>query len=98
MGRYNLSPTAKRDLITIRRYISRDGRERADRVIDELRAKMQHLADHPEQGHRREDLTDRPLRFWPVYSFFIVYRPDTSPLEIIAVPSGYEDVEELLKP
>jgi hypothetical protein len=24
------------------------------------------LAEHPEIGHRREDLTDLPVKFWPV--------------------------------
>ncbi len=57
---------------------------------------MRELADHPGQGHKREDLTDQPLSFWPVYSYLIIYRPETSPLEVIAIPSGFEDVADIL--
>lgn len=47
-------------------------------------------------GHRREDLTLRAVLFWPVHSFLIVYRPDTRPLEIVRVVSGWRDVSRLL--
>lgn len=50
----------------------------------------------PEIGHRREDLADEPLRFWPVYSYLVIYRADVSPIEVVRVLSGYRDVAELL--
>ncbi len=45
----------------------------------------------------REDLTDEPLRFWPVRRYLIVYRPDSDPLEIVRVLSAYRDVKKLLQ-
>jgi hypothetical protein len=42
-------------------------------------------------------LTDRPLKFWNVYSYLIVYDPATSPLAIVAILHGAQDVERLLK-
>jgi len=47
-------------------------------------------------GHAREDLTPRPVLFWAVHSFLIVYRPETEPLEILRVVSGWRDVSEVL--
>jgi hypothetical protein len=49
-------------------------------------------------GHYREDLTHRPVLFWTVHNFLIVYRPETRPLEIIRILSGWRDVAALLNP
>jgi plasmid stabilization system protein ParE len=57
---------------------------------------MRRLAEMPELGHFREDLADEPLRFWPVHSYLIIYRPDRKPLEVVRVLSGYRDIAELL--
>jgi plasmid stabilization system protein ParE len=47
----------------------------------------------------REDLTDRPYRFWKVYSYLIIYRADTSPPRIVRVLHGARDVaRELRRP
>ena len=35
-------------------------------------------------GHLRQDLADEPLRFWAVYSYLIIYREDSDPLEMCA--------------
>lgn len=51
----------------------------------------------PAIGHLREDLTDEPLRFWPVRRYLIVYRSDSDPLEIVRVLSAYRDVKKLLQ-
>ena len=58
---------------------------------------MQRLAAFPNIGHLRTDLTDEPLRFWCVYSYLIVYRPEQRPLEVIAVVHGARDVEKVLR-
>lgn len=49
-------------------------------------------------GHLRPDLTERPVRFWPVRSYLIVYRADIRPIQVIRVLSGYRDVATLLRP
>jgi plasmid stabilization system protein ParE len=96
MARFVLSPEARDDLREIRDYIARDSAEAARRVLSELRAAMRRLAEMPEMGHFREDLADEPLRFWPVHSYLIIYRPDRNPLEVVRVLSGYRDIAELL--
>ena len=53
---------------------------------------LEQIARMPGMGHRREDLTEEDLRFWPVFSYLIVYRPGSSPLEVIRVLHGRQDV------
>ncbi len=57
---------------------------------------MQKLAETPGMGHVREDLADESLRVWRVFSFLVIYRPDTSPLHVIRVLHGARDLEGLL--
>jgi len=45
----------------------------------------------------REDLTDRRLKFWSVYSYLVVYDPVGDPLTIVAVLHGVRDVAQILK-
>jgi len=65
-------------------------------VFTELQYAMQKLAETPGMGHVREDLADESLRVWRVFSFLVIYRPDTSPLHVIRVLHGARDLEGLL--
>jgi antitoxin ParD1/3/4/toxin ParE1/3/4 len=57
---------------------------------------MSRLAEMPLLGHLRQDLTDEGLRFWQVYSYLIVYRPETRPLQVVRVLHASRDVRRLL--
>jgi plasmid stabilization system protein ParE len=96
--RYVLAPEAAHDLVQIWRYIKKNASiEMADRVESVIREKIVYLAGRPGGGHWRKDLTDEPVKFFSVYSYLIVYRPETSPLQVVAILHGRRDVEELLK-
>ena len=58
---------------------------------------MRLLAERPGVGHLRTDLADEFVRFWPVFSYLVIYRPDTKPIEIIRVLHGKRDVRRLLE-
>lgn len=92
MGQFVLSDPAKADVRDIVAYIQKRSPDAAKRVRRELRGEMRRLADFPKMGHLRQDLADEPLRFWSVYSYLIVYRPDATPLEIVRVLHGARDV------
>lgn len=47
-------------------------------------------------GHVREDLARTPLRFWPVYSYLIIYRAETQPLQILRILHSARDVKSIL--
>jgi plasmid stabilization system protein ParE len=92
-----VSPEAHGDIFDIWRWIAKDSVELADRVEAELFEMFEALARMPGQGHRREDLTPRPVLFFPLYSYLIVYQPDVDPLRIMAVLRGTRDVKRVLK-
>jgi antitoxin ParD1/3/4/toxin ParE1/3/4 len=96
--RYVLSPEAAEDLAAVWRYIRNESSiEMADRVEAVIREKILLLAQMPGAGHWRRDLTDEPVKFLPVYSYLIVYRPETKPLQIVCILHGRRDVAEALK-
>lgn len=95
---YRLTETAAQDLEGIWSFIAEDSEEAADRVFEEVLDACESLGREPEMGHYREDLASgRPLRFWAVYNYLIVYRTDHEPLEVIAVVHGARDVKPLLR-
>ncbi len=97
MRGYLVSPEANGDIFAIWRWIAKDSVELADRVDTELHDVFEALARMPRLGHRREDLTLRPVLFFPLYSYLIVYQPDVNPIRIIAVLRGTRDVKRILK-
>jgi toxin ParE1/3/4 len=95
--RYILAPQAVRDLVDIWRYLrDRSSEETASRVEVVIRSKFSYLAEFPEAGHSRHDLTSADVRFFAVYSYLIVYRPEKRPLQIVAILHGNRDVSAFL--
>ncbi len=65
--------------------------------MEEIRSAILRLSARPLIGHVRRDLAPPRYRFWPIYSYLIIYRPDTSPLEIVRVWHGAQDKPRLSK-
>lgn len=97
MLRFVLSSEATADLREVHDYIAADDPAAARRVLDDLRTAMHRLAEHPGLGHLRDDLADEALRVWTVHSYLVIYRPDTRPLQVVRVLSGYRDIAGLLE-
>ncbi|MGD0694356.1 MAG: type II toxin-antitoxin system RelE/ParE family toxin [Terriglobia bacterium] len=95
--RFILAREAACDLAKIWRYLKKESsRETADRVESVIRSKFVYLADFPGAGHWRRDLTSAEVRFFSVYSYLIVYRPETKPLEKVCILHGSRDVAGIL--
>ncbi len=95
--RYVLAPQAARDLVQIWRCVKREvSQEAADRVESVIRTKCVYLASFPVAGHCRRDLTSANVRFFCVYSYLIVYRPETKPLQVVTILHGSRDVAGIL--
>ena len=86
MKRFVLTKPAERQLDAVKRYLI----EKAGSTSAAL------LGRQPDTGHVREDLTSRPVKFWPVYSYLIVYDPKTEPIQIVRVLHGNRDIEQVL--
>jgi antitoxin ParD1/3/4/toxin ParE1/3/4 len=97
-SRYVLAPEAALDLVQIWRYIKNNADlEIADRVEGEIRRKISYVAGRPGGGHWRRDLTNEPVKFFPIYSYLIVYRPETKPLQVVAILHGRRDLGQVLR-
>jgi antitoxin ParD1/3/4 len=100
MSGYVLTPLAKADIFDIWADIADHNQGTADRVEQAIFDACTFLAEAPGRGHPRPDLTSRPLRFWTVRrypNYVIVYLPEKTPLQIVAVLHGRRDLERLLK-
>jgi antitoxin ParD1/3/4/toxin ParE1/3/4 len=85
---YVLTPRAKIDLGLIWRYIAADNLNAANDVESAIYQAFDVLSKMPQAGHRRRDLTDRPLRFWPANphkNYLIVYNAEVKPVRVIRV-------------
>jgi plasmid stabilization system protein ParE len=85
---YALHPEAFADLDDIRDHIAEGNRDAADRVMSEIFDAIRGLVPFPHRGHRRPDLSSRPLRFTLVREYLIAYAPEEKPLWVVAVMHG----------
>ncbi len=88
MTGYDFHPEARFDLDEIWEYVGADNLDAADRMMAEILSTIRALVQFPHQGHRRPDLTSRPLRFVLVRDHLIAYAPDEKPLWVVAVMHG----------
>ena len=85
---YALHPEAFVDLDETRDFIAQENPDAADRVMSEIFDVTRGLVSFPHRGHRRPDLSSRPLRFTLVREYLIVYAPEERPLWVVAVMHG----------
>jgi toxin ParE1/3/4 len=96
--RFVLASLAALDLFEIWEYIKdRASVTTADHVELAIRERIAFLAASPEVGHYRKDLTGEDVKFLPVYTYLIVYRPATKPLQIASILHRRRDAAGLLK-
>jgi plasmid stabilization system protein ParE len=88
MTGYDFHPEARFDLDEIWQFIRADNLDAADRVIAEILAAIRALVPFPNAGHKRPDLTGRPLRFIVVREYLIAYALEEKPLWVIAIMHG----------
>jgi len=88
MTGYDFHPEAAIDLDEIWDFIARDNLDAADKVIADILSSIDALVSFPKQGHKRPDLTSRPLRFAVARGYLIAYAPEETPLWVIAVIHG----------
>ena len=100
MSVYAFTPLAKADIFDIWCYIADDSENAADRVEQAIYDACELVAQAPKRGHSRPDLTSRSLRFWTLIrypNYTVVYRPETVPLQVVAVLHGKRNIGRILK-
>jgi len=96
-SRFIFTEEAEIQLLEILDYLADESESAAVRVRDAICDAVKKIAESPGIGHTREDLTDRALKFWSVYSYLVVYDPESRPLTVVAVLHGARDIGEMLK-
>jgi plasmid stabilization system protein ParE len=97
---FQLTKRAIEDLEEIWRYIAEDSVRAADRVEAVILRSCGRLSHFPKLGSKRSEITPLPVRFWTVTrypNFIIVNRPETIPLQVIAILHGKRNLETLLR-
>jgi antitoxin ParD1/3/4 len=97
---FELTPRALGDLDAIWSYIAEDSTDAANRVESAIFSACESLSRRPMLGSKRVEITSLPVRFWPVTrfpNFIVVYRPDTKPLQVVAVLHGKRNMRVLLE-
>lgn len=92
---YGFHPGADDDLNAIWGYIAANSITAADSVVADIRRALDNLVSFPHQGHRRTDLTSRPLRFLRVRDYLIAYASDEKPLWAVAVMHGHRSPQAM---
>ena len=80
--------TTVQDITEIWQFVAEDNPPVATRFREDILEAIRRLAAFPHQGHKRPDLTTRPLRFQANRDYLIVYAPEEKPFVIVAVIHG----------
>src|SRR5260370_23111170 len=99
MSLYEFTPQGIEALFESWSYSAKEDSEAANRVEEAIHAACAFLADTPLAARIREDLTSLPLRFWlvqPYRSYWIVYRPETKPMQVIRIIHTARNVPQVL--
>jgi len=96
MNGYILVPQASNDFMRAYDYLYFRSIAAASKMELRLLHAFDHLGQWPGSGHLRPDLTDLPLRFWPVSNYLILYDPREKPIRILAIFHAAQDVASIL--
>src|ERR1035438_7528563 len=93
---HQLTPRALSNLGDIWNYVAADNVKAANRVESAILSACTNLARHPLLGSKRTEITPLPVRFWTLSrfpNFIVLYRPETKPLQVVAVLRGKRNIK-----
>ena len=84
---------AQQDLREIRRYIARDSKTYAARMIDRIREAVELASAHPEAGHWLPEVESRNIREIYSASYRVIYRTRGETIQVLTVIHGALDFD-----
>jgi plasmid stabilization system protein ParE len=97
---YVLTEQAQEDINEILSYVlDHENQSGALTVLDYLHAAMEDVGNNPKLGNYRNDLTDRPVKFYRKHRshiYYILFNPLIKPVPIIRIASTRRDFTRLL--
>jgi plasmid stabilization system protein ParE len=97
-GAYVVAPAALDDIDATAGYLAERSLPAAERFLDEVYLAFERLADNPNLGHARSDLTPLPVFFWTAFARYAVIYRKTAPLQIVRVLAWKQDLPTMLRP
>ncbi len=94
MGRVTLTPRAEVDLDEIWLHVAADAPAAADRLVDQIVARLQTLADFPRLGPSRPEIAPE-ARMLIIGDYLAPYRIDGPDVDIVRVVHGARQLEGL---
>ncbi|WP_367178653.1 type II toxin-antitoxin system RelE/ParE family toxin [Devosia sp.] len=94
--RLSFSPDARKDLLSITRFISADNPARAISFSEELTRACMELADQPERYATLPRYGKRGVRRRPYGSYSIIYDVGAGVVHIVRIISSARNLDELL--
>jgi len=94
MGTVRYSPTARVDLLSIADWIARDSPAAAARLVDQIDAKLELLADFPEASEAVGEILPE-MRRSLVGSYVVYHRRRGDELEVIRIVHGARDIRNI---
>lgn len=100
MKPYDLAEPAREDLIGIKQYLQVAPRSSQARIISGLRAGFRRASDFPHSGRPEPEYWSErggEIRCTVVRPYLIFYRLETSPITIVAILHGAQDIPSILR-
>lgn len=94
MARFVLTAEARSDLDQIWQYIAAESEIAADKVVAEIVQRFLRLAEFPEMGRERTELSPS-MRSFTVGRYIIFYRTGELGVAIVRILHGSRDIEGL---
>ncbi len=92
MNRFKISRQADRDLEDMWVYLAQNDSLTADLLLAKVLDKFPMLAQFPEMGRSRKELSEE-LRSFPVKPYIIFYKNMETHFEIVRIPHHSRDIE-----
>ena len=97
MNSHRFSLEALEDLDVIWQWVAADDVRAADRSIADIKSACGQIAEHPNLGGRHTQWTRKPVRFFLIRTnYWIVYDPESKPLEIMRIVHAARDIARIL--
>ncbi len=92
MSRYALSKRAHEDMLAHLSFLSERSAIAAERLALSLIREFRHLAEWPGSGRQRPDLTPADVYFWPISSYWLIYRKVDTGVFIARIVHSKQDL------
>jgi len=88
---------ARSDLLELIEFLVERDPSVAEQTLKATERSVRRLEKYPELGHRRSDLVDNSkLRFFSVRGYLVVYRSNSSRLDVLRILHGRRDARAQL--